>query len=67
MSMIKEKFKNYHSYKTLLIPKTRNEKLAFLTETIRLVKPAIEDIKNGDVMTMEEFGAWLDELYATYE
>ena len=34
----------------------------FLTEAIRLVKPAIEDMKNGDVITIEEFGAWLDEL-----
>ena len=65
--MIKEKMKNYNLCKTLDIAKIQNKKLAFLTETIRLVKPAIEDIKNGDFITMEEFGAWLDELSAEYE
>lgn len=65
--MMKEKIANYNSCKTLDIRKIYNKKLAFLTETIRLVKPAIEDIKKGNVMTMEEFGAWLDELSAKYE
>lgn len=65
--MIKEKVKHYKSCKTLKTRKINNKKLAFLTETIRLVKPAIEDIKNGNVITMEEFGAWLDELYSQYE
>lgn len=62
--MIKQKLKNYHSYKTLHIAKMNNKKLAFLTETIRFVKPAMEDIKNGDVYTSEEIGVWLDELYS---
>lgn len=61
--MIREKIKNYESCKTLNIRSIRNKKLAFLTETIRLVKPAIEDFKNGDFMTDEEFGAWLNGLY----
>lgn len=65
--MIKEKFKNYHSCKTLYIQQTCNNKLAFLTEAIRFVKPAIENIKNGDVTTLEEFGVWLDELSHQYE
>ncbi len=63
MPMIKEKVKHYKSCKTLKTRKINNKKLAFLTETIRLVKPAIEDIKNGNVYTSEEIGAWLDELY----
>lgn len=62
MPMIKQKMKHDHSCKTLNIAKTHNKKLTFLTEAIRLVKPAIEDMKNGDVITIEEFGAWLDEL-----
>lgn len=45
MSMIKEKVKNYNLCKTFNIAKIQNKKLAFLTETIRLVKPALEDIK----------------------
>lgn len=65
--MIKEKKKNYNSCKTLNITQTHNKKLAFLAETIRLVKPALEDFKNGDFITLEEFGAWLDELSAKYE
>lgn len=67
MPMIKQKIKHYHSCKTLNIAKTHNKKLAFLTETIRLVKPAIEDMKNGDIITIEEFEAWLDELSSEYE
>lgn len=65
--MIQQQLKNYNSCKTLHITEIPNKKLAFLTETIRLVKPAMEDIKNGDVITMEEFGEWLDELYAEYK
>lgn len=65
--MIKQKIKHDTSCKTLNIAKIHNKKMAFLTETIRLVKPAIEDMKNGDVITMEEFGAWLDELSSEYE
>ena len=65
--MIKEKIRNYNSCKTSNIRNIRNEKLAFLTETIRLVKPAIESIKTGDYITLDEFGAWLNELYSQYE
>ena len=60
--MMKENLKNYHFCKTLNIEKTHNKKLAFLTETLRLVKPALEDIKNGDVYTMEEMRDWLNGL-----
>lgn len=65
--MIREKTKNYKSCKTLNIRDISNKKLAFLIETTRLVKPAIESIKNGDYITLDEFGAWLDELYSQYE
>lgn len=67
MPMIKQKLKNYHSYKTLNTAKMNNKKIAFITKTIRFVKPAIEDIENGNVITMEKLGVWLDELSAEYE
>ena len=60
--MMKEKIAKYHFCKTLNITKIHNKKLAFLTETLRLVKPAIEDIKNGNVYTSEEMRAWINEL-----
>ncbi len=62
MPMMKEKIAKYHFCKTLNITKIHNKKLAFLTETLRLVKPAIEDIKNGNVYTSEEMRAWINEL-----
>lgn len=65
--MIKQKIRNYNSCKTLNRLQTHNKKLTFLTQTLRFVKPAIEDIKNGNFITMKEFGAWLDELSAKYE
>ena len=60
---MKEKIINDNVCKTLNTQKIHNKKLAFLTQTLRFVKPAFEDIKNGNVYTSEEIGAWLDELY----
>ncbi len=62
MPMIRQKLNNFKSCKTLNITNIHNKKLSYLSNILRLVKPALENIKNGEYITDKEFGAWLDSL-----